>query len=410
MKKLPLIILFFTVLFFSAGVLIADDSQPLDDNETVVEDEADNLDDLFTAPKEDIVVEETKKDHREAFEKTETVKIKGKYTVVGGVGAGWTSWEFFPDLTNTFDPSIGLSTTASVSFDARPIPEFRVYGNFYSAFNPFDSSSITVETTSSATTMVSNWGAIEISELFCDYILSDFLYARMGKHYITWGQGRIFNPGNLMLDSGNNYNARVSFPSLAGFTFMVLTNGTTNYAQMVYGGKADFVIGDLLLSPALRYQLSEGLTGLLSLKQVLLKTDFFADVTAKYYDEFLSANVLAGFFREWEDIKLYGEYKYSWTLAGESRHDAGLVFGFKKPFGAPFDFAVQALHYFSSDLMSNSGSVTFGISQKIWPLVTMQIGLPIVYGGDSSYAVINNADTSGRRIALILSLKLSGTF
>jgi hypothetical protein len=374
------------------------------------EEDSGLLDDLFAAPDEDVVAEDSKEDHREAFEKTDTVSIKGKYQVIGAVGAGWTSWDFLPDVTNDFDPSIGLSTTASVKLDARPVPEFRVYGNFYSAFNPLDSSSITTEITSTTTTTSSNWGEIGISELFCDYILGDFLYARMGKHYITWGQGRLFNPGNFMLDSGTNYNARVSFPSLAGFTFIVLTNATTNYAQMIYAGKADFVVGDLLISPALRYQRDEGIKGLLSFKQVLFKTDFLVDVTANYYDEFLSSNVLAGFFREWEDLKFYGEYRYSWTLSTGSQHDAGMVFGIENPFGAPFDFGVQALHYFSFIPEMNSGSVTFGLSQTIWPLVTMQIGLPIVYGAEGSYAVVNNADYSKRRVSLTLSLKLSGTF
>ncbi len=91
-------------------------------------------------------------------------------------------------------------------------------------------------------------------------------------------------------------------------------------------------------------------------------------------------------------------------------HKAGLVFGINNPFGVPFDFGLQAFHYFSDVLDENSGSVTLGISQTIWPLVSMTIALPIIYGGNESYAVVNNADSSGRRTYLTLSLKLSGTF
>ena len=320
------------------------------------------------------------------YEKTEKVKVSGKFTALGLIAAGWTGWDFIPDLSYGFDPSLGMTSTASLIFDARPAPEFRVYGNVATSFNPL-SEDYDQDITSPffiPVTTTSSWSGFYVSELFCDYILYDFLYARLGKHTIGWGQGRIYNPGNLMSDSGVNYNLRFSLPSIAGLTIIVLTNGALTYTNLVYALRTDFVIWDTMISPAIRYNVGEGFNGLVSLKKVMFKTDFLVDVTANYYDSFLSADVLAGFFREWSDVKLYGEYTYSWSNDGAESHNAGLVLGFKKPFGAPFDFGAQVLHNF----LDNSGTATLGISQKIWPFVTMYIAVPVVYGADDSYAVI----------------------
>ena len=82
-----------------------------------------------------------------------------------------------------------------------------------------------------------------------------FYIPRIGKHDVGWGQGRLFAPGDILNDSLNSFNFRFSIPTMAGLTAVVLTNNGTSYLDLVYAAKLDFVIGDTLLSPALRFKL-----------------------------------------------------------------------------------------------------------------------------------------------------------
>jgi len=144
----------------------------------------------------------------------------------------------------------------------------------------------------------------------------------------------------------------------------------------------------------------------LSLKKVAFKTDLFADVVLHSGTQLLSLTAMAGFFREWPDVLLYGEYQFRWTEPQAFTHDAALALGFNNIFGTPLDFGVQARHNF----MDHSGSVTLGLTQPLWPFVKLEIGLPIVYGAEGSSAVLANVDPGGRRILLAVALTLSGGF
>ena len=381
----------------------------------VITDEADDLDSLFDEPVEDIITEEEilpEVDHREVFEKSETITVKGSFRTTGVAAVGWAGWNFIPDLSQDFDPSAGITSKASISFDARPFPEFRVFGSVSTSFNPLDGDADSLDELTDTyssflnTTITDSWDGISIGSLYCDYILNDFLYTRIGKHSFKWGQGRLYTPGNLMADSGNTYNIRMSMPTLSGLTFVVLTNGATTYKKAVYAGKADFVFGNVMLSPALRFNWDEGFNALLSYKQVIFGTDVFADVTANFGHEFESANAVAGFYKEWEDFILYGEYMATLYSDGRITHNGGLALGLDNPFGAPFDLGAQVKHNF----MDLSGTITLGLTQKIFPFVNMKIGVPIVYGSRDSSSVVNNSDPSKRRISLVLALELKGGF
>lgn len=375
----------------------------------------DDLDNLFDAPQEDFIVEEPETDHRTQFEESEKIKISGSYYARGLVAAGWTDWNFFRDIGSGFDASAGLESSVKISMDARPAPELHIFGSLSASFDPYTS----LQEAGEAASAEAVWSA-DIDEIYADYILKDTLFTRLGKFSAGWGQGRFYTPGNLMSGSSDSdFNFRLTLPSLAGLSFVLLTNDSTSYRDFTYGGKADFLFGQTMISPAVTYRESEGFKTLLSFKQVILKTDFLVDfVTSIGNDGSLDdLFVVAGFYREWKDIKLYGEYQYSRfeTIALPEPvpdlnivnfHSASLAFGWNNPFGAPFDLGLQWEQVFNDW----SGSVTLALTQKIFPFVKMTIGLPIVYGADDSYAVVNNSDPSGRRIALGLALELSGSF
>ncbi|MBN2655821.1 MAG: hypothetical protein JXR86_02070 [Spirochaetales bacterium] len=362
-----------------------------------------DLDSLFDEPQEDIVVEEPEVDHRAQFEESKKVSITGAYKARGLVGAGWTSWDFVHDIKEGFNASAGLESSLSVSFDARPASELRIFGTVSTAFDPYASLQEAGETA----TAEALWTAPGIDALYADYILKDTLFTRLGKFSVGWGQGRFYTPGNLMSGSSNSdFNLRLTLPSLAGVTFILLTNDSTYYGDFTYGGKADFVFGSTMISPALTYKDSDGFKALLSFKQVIFKTDFLIDTSLTIKDsELASLYAVAGFFREWGSIKLYGEYQYS-CISTTNDHVASIAFGVNNPLGAPLSLGVQ----WEQNFMDWSGSVTPVMTMDIFPLLKMTIGLPIIYGSDDSYAVLKNSDPEGRRIALGLALELSGSF
>ena len=123
---------------------------------------------------------------------------------------------------------------------------------------------------------------------------------------------------------------------------------------------------------------------------------------ARYYDELTAVYTVAGFFKEWESFQLYGEYYFYWKNSGEISHNAALAGKWDNPFGAPFNLGFSWMHYFAD----NSGTVTCGLSQGIWPNVSMKLGLPIVYGPDNSIAVSGNS----RKLSFVFALTLSGGF
>lgn len=359
----------------------------------------DDLDNLFDAPKQDIVVEQPQIDLRKQFEESKKVKVSADYYAKGLVAAGLTDWN-----TSAFDASAGLKSSMKVNFDARPAPEFRVFGSVSTTFNPYASLQESGETASASAV----WSTPTVDQLYCDYILKDTLFTRLGKFSFAWGQGRFYTPGNLMTaSSDSDFNFRLTLPALAGLSFVLLTNDSTYYGDFTYGGKVDFVFGSTMISPAVTYRETDGLKTLLSFKQVIGKTDFLIDFTTNITNSgnLASLYVVSGFYREWEDLKFYGEYQYS-RIGTVNDHVAKLAFGVNNPFGAPFNLGLQ----WEQNFMDWSGTVTAVLTQNIFPFIKMTIGLPFVYGTDGSYAMVNNADPDGRRIALGLALELTGSF
>jgi len=397
---------FIAILFLLSYSLFAQDSGAESGG-----DDLENLDDLFSEPESDIIIEEPETDHREQFEIADKVKFSGTFSATGVVAAGWSNWNFINDISDGFDASAGLKSSLKLSFDARPTSEFRVFGSVSTAFNPYESLQ---DAGTSLDDLVAAWTSPTVNTIYCDYTLRDVLFSRLGKFSFKWGQGRFYTPGNLMSGSeDSSFNFRFSLPSLAGLSFVLLTNNSTHYKDFTYACKIDFVFGETLISPGISYNDTDAFKTVLSFKQVILKTDLLIDfVTAFTYQGLESLHVVTGFYHEWDKVKFYGEYHYSAQISSFTtnsythNHESSLALGWSKPFGTPFNLGLQWVQYYND----GSGKVTLGLNQKIFPYMDMEIGLPIIYGKDGSKAVASNNDPSGRRIALGLALKLKGSF
>ncbi len=392
---------------------IAPENPNIDSIIEVEEGDEGLLFDLFDEPTEDFVVKDTDVDHRKQVEQNEQMIIKRSFSAQGGGSIGWIGFPQFDDLSDGFDVALGSSAKALLSFSAKPDPIFGVSGTFYTEID-YDNGK-------------TDWSQLVIDQLYGDYILLDKAFFRVGKFPMKWGQGRIFTPGDLMDESEDGVSVRAAFPTVMdGLTLVTLAN---KYYQnnrkkqfgehdLVAGGLIDKVFGNLYLSLGTRYQYYAGWNFLGSLKIVLFKIDFFTDMVLlenKTEDDY-DFETVAGFFREWDKFKIYGEYSYEKvheisTNEYEYGHNVGLAAGYKKIFSTSIDFAVEWRHTF----YDNSGRVIPAISFYPWKFVRMNFGVPILYGDDTSRKILDDDDEydyiqENRGIYFVFSIKLSSSF
>ncbi|OHD26343.1 MAG: hypothetical protein A2Y38_00145 [Spirochaetes bacterium GWB1_59_5] len=356
-----------------------------------------SLDELFSDPVEDTILVETGTDHLSQYVTEQGIKLSGSFSAEGGVAAGWTSWPVLSDPSAGFDGTIGLTSTVTLAFDARPDPDFRLYGTVTTSMDP-----LTVDYT---------WNAFSIDELFIDYTWVGDVFIRMGQHDITWGQARLFESiTDIMADAAEGFSLRANLPTVMGGVSVIgMTNrsGITSYRQIVYAAKVDEVVLETMLSLGVRYQVHEGLNALLSVKRVLWGVDLLSDVVVHYDESSMYPRVLAGFFKEWPEVRLYGEYYYDGSVSGGVDHTAGLVCGFNNIAGTPLDLGLQWMHAF----IDNSGSATAGLTWKPWKYITATLALPVAYGADDSrYVTTSNSDIANRRIVLVFGIEMSVSF
>lgn len=364
---------------------------------------ADDLDDLFLAPEPDKVEEAPEKDHLASVAKEEKLKLSGYFEAIGGIGAGWEEWPELQDLGQYFDGSIGFKADANLYVDARPDKDFRFFASFATSINPMDGSN--------------KWTDFKISELFVDYTLLDSIFIRLGQHSTSWGQGKIFTNSNLMADSAGNFSFRAGMPAvLNGIQALILAKQTIDYYKdLIYAAKVDAVFWNTYFSLGARYQADEGIKGLFSIKKVVFGTDLLSDVTISQEGTELDSTefdftALAGFFREWDSLKLYGEYLGKGHV-GQSvegyEQKIGLDFGYKHIFGSGFNYGLEYRHEFKD----NSGYIINALAWKPWKYITATLALPLVYGPTGAFYVTEgNPDLAKRRIALLFGLEMKVNF
>ena len=381
---------------FSSPVLIS--AQENEQSEEMLEE---NIDDLFNTPEEDILVENTEQDHLTQFEESEKVIFKGNFSAKAGGGFGWNKMPDLSDPGSGLSPVYGADSRISLSFDARPDPTLRIYGRGSTEIAPDESSK--------------SWTDPEIDEMFGDYNWLDKAYIRIGKYRVKWGQGRIFTPGDLIEESDDGVTVRATLPTIFdGISAVAFyddsftgTDEKLSGEDLAYAFLADKTFGDINFSAGARYRQGEKLRTLNSFKTVVFGTDLFSDVVIHFDEEDPPLfEVLGGFFKEWTDLRLYGEYCLDASEENYDDHSMGLAAGYKNIFSTSLDFGIEWQHAFIDD----SGSIITGVTWKPWKNVKASVGIPFIYGSDNSRYVDDNDSPVDSRAACIFFLELSSSF
>jgi len=362
------------------------------------------LDDLFDAPEGDAVVVDSGIDHREAYMSEEKLRIGGYFKALSGALVGYHDWPDLADPTNGLDVNAGLVAEAVFMIDARPGPVASIHGEFTTSFSPSASSF--------------SWGDFYISEFYLDYVMLDTAFFRAGQFESSWGQGRIFNPGNLLEGSGSGFAMRASVPSfLYGVTSYAYGSGDVDSVDdLAYAARLEALVMDTYIAGGARYKCSDGYSGVFSMKKVVLGADLFFDAVGLYDGSITTYEGLAGFFKEWKDLRFYGEYYMSGGQSGVLDQKLGLVLGLNNLGNTPIDLGMKL----EQSLTDWSGVYLMAINWTPLKYITTTIGIPVVYGKIGSYYVdtgfIEGEDDdlqvglSGYRIGLAFSLSIKVPF
>ncbi len=245
--------------------------------------------------------------------------------------------------------------------------------------------------------------------MFGDYNWLDKAYIRIGKYRVKWGQGRIFTPGDLVEESDDGVTVRATLPTvLDGLSVVsfydetfIGTDNKLSGEDLAYGFLADKTLGNMNFSAGARYRQGEKLRTLNSFKTVLFSTDLLSDIVIHFdEDEKPLFEVLGGFFKEWTDFRLYGEYCFDGSEENYDDHSMGLAAGYKNIFSTSLDFGIEWQHAFIDD----SGSIITGVTWKPWKNVKASVGIPFIYGGnDSRYVDDNDSPVDSRAACVIFS-------
>ena len=400
-KHLTFFVLITLFLIWQPEVSRAAEFEISREGEAVASEQPDydeDFDSVFDNPAEDIVVEQPSDvDYRKQFEENKKIIVKGDFVVRAGGGVGWYDEPF----DGAPEKVAGAYSKATISFDARPDPTIRIFGKLKTEMNSDNGSDV--------------WSRLDFDELYCDYNWLDKSFFRLGKFYMTWGQGRLFRPANFMEDSEDGTAFRMTMPNvLDGVSLVSLykkrvfrDDNKLHKGDISFAGHADKTLGPINFSVAMLYNDLDGQRYSGSVKTVILGTDLFADYVLNRSDEGdITHEALAGFFKEWTNIKLYGEYYYDGRLEHDIDHCVGLATDFDNLFGSPIGMGFKWLHSATNE----AGQFIGGFSISPWKHVKIRMAIPWQYGDKELDKDFYEEFPINSKLAFTLFVELSAGF
>ncbi len=222
------------------------------DEESSEADDEEASDDLFADPEglfggEGALIEEVEEDPEapapedDLLVNEEGIRWSGRFS--GSVSSSWSfdsPYDGF-DIFEPDDQSLSPGVSSVLRFDARPDPAFRVFGRFDLGTDTGDGiglETLGIDTSSAESVqeqLPEGWEAIElangdievrdtngdlvttiqaeeeggstgttpelsltVTELFSDFEYNEALFFRFGKHFINWGVGYFWSPGDVL--------------------------------------------------------------------------------------------------------------------------------------------------------------------------------------------------------------------
>jgi hypothetical protein len=346
----------------------------------------------------------------------------GTLETQGLFASGWTD-----DARTSVASSLYYYLHLQGGIDVKPIPEARLIGTF-STYLPQDLDSSIITSLKSGNTQsnvpgntassVNTSSSLSLDELYLDYDLLKAATFRIGKFGTTWGQGRIFNPGNLVSDTSGSVNLRGFIPvGPVNVTGVVVGNASffavktkPKAEELGYAGSLDWNLGAIAIGLSSYHQLVKGTTVDFSLRGALLGFDLYGETLGMTrYGDHWRPGLLVGVDRSFDlgaQVKVVGEYWLDTDVNDVQSRSVGLgisVGGF-----GPGDLRLNSKWIHS--VTDQSGQLVFGFAATPFPKLDVTLGVPWTYGPANGVYVTGNTDPEKRLLAAMLSVNVTLNF
>lgn len=315
--------------------------------------------------------------------------------------------------------------------DVRLDRSARAYSSFYISY-PTQSTTTTnlynpYQPDVNLSTATLSFSDIQVKELFLDYSLGDLAIFRLGRQTGTWGQGKIFNPGNLIDGIQNGIAAKTSMAigsvnitalAIKNDSEYGITSGTSTASSLAS-------LGDAVLAEYSADAFSVGVSGFYNLavggkvdayvKTSFLGTDLFVEALGEHGTHLeQTVTGVAGFYREFGEDTKWLKLETEWLVSG--RGNTGT---FASVSSENLGFSDQSLGVAAStealssislkpsvawlqSFADGSGQVIVGFDSTALPHIDVLMALTRVYGASGSRYIANNADSQSRTWSLTL--------
>ena len=379
----------------------------------------DTAESLFVNPDPDTKADTTQKVALDAYTGQtvrffESLAVDG-YEVAGKKADGTTEITPGDALNFGFGSDVRLDRTA------------RAYASFYLSYPTTTTPTTNLYNPVQTPLVVSNasqitFSNINIQELFLDYALGNVAILRLGRQGATWGQGRIFNPGNLVEGIGTGMAVKVSTAlGPVALTGVAIKNdaeyGVSETSTTQAFGAVS--VGTAALAEYSGDWYSVGFSGFYHalvgekadfyLKTSLFGTDLFGEVLGELGpDGQKSVTGVAGIYRDFGDQQKWLKLQAEWLVSGRGTTGSFANVTNSEPSFNDQTFGIAATTELLSDiqtkpsvmwlqtLVDNSGQVVFGIVNSTLPHLDFTLAFSRTYGAPNSRYVLNNPDVAGR--------------
>ena len=348
----------------------------------------DSVDDMFDDPNTGIVEQPEEGIDIDAIAAEKKPRFSGSATIGGGFVLGMTRWE------NPFtDPGVIALTPfylmeGVLKLDFRPASSVRLFGSL-EVNSPY------VDPAHPEDTAIA-FSPVLVDELFLDYTLAELLFFRLGKQEITWGQGRLFNPGNFMLNAIDGIALKGFLPlGPNGLTLVGLGEGVLGPIAPAYDDLSELIAAAGLFETSLSrltfgllvyYRIDPGLRTGAYLKTPIAGVDVALEGVLEWGPDptvMDSAAVLASLFweggrRKWQLIL---EYLFDTSVPDYLGHSVGLGILARNWLPGGWKPGLRWVHSFA-DI---SGQLLVGLDGPLAPHLRLAVAFPIRYGDSPGY-------------------------
>jgi len=346
------------------------------------------VDGMFSDPGTGIIEEPKEGLDIEALTADKKPRFSGSAAASGGLVLGIADWSKPITAPGAIAATPFYLIETALKLDVRPASFIRIFGSFQ-VDSPYDDPA-TAEETAIA------FSPVLVDELFLDYTLADLLYFRVGKQKITWGQGRLFNPGDYLSNADDGISIKGFLPLGAnGLTLVGLGEGVLGPTAPAYDDVAELIavaglfessLSRLTFGLSAYYRIAPGLRTGAYLKAPIAGVDLALEGVLEWGTDptdLDSAAVLTSLFWEGGRHKwqLILEYLFDTSVPGYLGHSVGLGLLARNWLPGGWKPGLRWVHSFADV----SGQLLVGVDGPIARYLRLAVAFPIRYGRSAGY-------------------------